>query len=324
MKKTIVLFLMSYGLLNTYAQNSVADKIANQAVEIDSLKRAYKTVEMKIDSLQKIIISNELSNKQQATIYRANELKYADEIEGLKNELSRLEKFKSEKIAIEASLLAKSDSINSLKNQITQKDNEIKTITEKCKKDAAAEKENGKNEVLNQLENTYKNISFDELINSSTIASIQRDKQLIGNNTDIKQIIIDLETYFRARNLLSNKFNSPLVNDAISQVSLIKHESKLVATLKDNLDNFKTFNEGLNTAIQNIIVIDKKEIVKGMSEQVVKSKFNKILSELSKFIFDYNFNFIDYPYLSDVVLEIIKRKQPNPDADISDLLKRIE
>jgi hypothetical protein len=33
---------------------------------------------------------------------------------------------------------------------------------------------------------------------------------------------------------------------------------------------------------------------------------------------------LDYPYLSEVVLEIIKRKRPNPDADISDLLKKIE
>ncbi len=61
-----------------------------------------------------------------------------------------------------------------------------------------------------------------------------------------------------------------------------------------------------------------------MSPQVVNSKLNKILSELSKFIFDYNFNFVDYPYFSDIVLDIIKRKQPNPDADIVDLLKKTE
>ena len=59
-------------------------------------------------------------------------------------------------------------------------------------------------------------------------------------------------------------------------------------------------------------------------EKIVKSKLNKIISELSNFIFVYNFNFIDYPHLSEIVLEIIKRKQPNPDADISDLLKKID
>jgi hypothetical protein len=153
---------------------------------------------------------------------------------------------------------------------------------------------------------------------------VQRDKQLIGNNTEVKQIITDLEIYFNAVNLFSNKFAAPQVNDAISQVNLINQQSKLVSTLKDNLDNFNTFNEGLSAAIRNIIALDKKEYVKGMSEQVVKLKLNKVLFEISKFVFDYNFNFVDYPYFSEIVLDIIKRKRPNPDADISDLLNKIE
>ncbi len=313
MKKAIVLFIMLFGIGNAYAQDGVADKIAKQAVEIDSLKKAIKIFMFKNDSLKNIILN-----------YQVSEKKNLDANDELRKELSKLEKYKTEKKAIETKLAAKSDSIFLLKNKIIQIENEIKATIEKGKKDAAAEKENGKNEILNKLLNTYKNKSFDELIKSSSITSIVRDKQLIGNNTDVKQIIIDLEIYFNAEILLSNKFNAPQVNDAIAQVTLIKQQSKLVATLKDNLENFKTFNEGLNAAIQNIIAIDKKEFVKGMSEQVIKSKLNKIIYELSKFIFDYNFNFLDYPYLSDIVLEIIKQKKPNPDADISDLLKRIE
>ena len=316
MNKTIVLFIMFFGLGNAYAQ-SVADIISKQAIEIDSLKKVNKTFVIKNDSLKKVISANELRNKQQSE-------NQEDIIEALKNELSDLEKFKSNKKAIEAKLVAKSDSIKLLKKQISEKDNEIKNITVNSKKDAAAEKENGKNEVLNKLVNIYKNNSFDELINSSSIESVQRDKQLIGNNTDIIQIITDLETYFNAENLLSKKYDAEQVNNANSQVTLIKQQSKLVAALKNNLTNFKTFNEGLNAVIQNIIAIDIDESVKNMSPVVVKSKLDKILSELSKFIFDYNFNFVDYPYFSDIVLEIIKRKQPNPDADISDLLKKIE
>jgi hypothetical protein len=324
MKKAILIFIMLFGLVNAYAQDGVADKIAKQAVEIDSLKKANKTVVIKNDSLRKTILANKSSNNQQSTNYKASEKKYADTIVDLKKELVKLEKYKSNKKAIEATLVAKSDSIVLLKKQITQRDNEIKNNNEKSKKDAAAEKENGKNEVLNQLVNTYKNKSFDDLINSSNLTSVQRDKQLIGNNTEIKQVITDLETYFNSEKLLSNKFNAEQVKYAISQVTIIKKQSQLVTTLKDNLDNLKTFKEGLSSAIQNIIAIDKKEFVKGNSEIVVKSKLNKILSELSKFIFDYNFNFVDYPYFSDIILEIIKRKQPNPDADVSDLLKKVE
>ncbi len=307
---------MFFGLGNAYAQVSLAE-IASLVREIDSLKKANKTFVITNDSLKKVISANGFRNKQQSE-------NQEDIIEALKKELSDLEKFKSNKKANEITLVAKSDSIKSLKKQITEKDNEIKTITVSSKKDADAEKENGKNEVLNILVNIYKNNSFDELINSSSIASVQRDRQIIGNNTDVKQIFTDLEIYFNCKNLLSNKYNAEQVNNAKSQVTLIKQQSKLVAALKNNLDNFKTFNEGLNAAIKNIIAIDIKIVAKGMPEGVVKGKLDKVLSELSKFIFDYNFNFVDYPYFSDIVLDIIKRKQPNPDADISDLLKKIE
>lgn len=324
MKKIIILFLMLYGFANADAQDRVLEKIAYQAVEIDSLKKANKIIELRIDSLLKIITANEISIKQLSSNHYAAASKYADTIVNLKKELFSFEKYKSDKKTIETTIIAKSDSIISLKKQITQKEDEIKNNIEKGNKDAVAEKDNGRNEVLNQLINAYKNKSFDDLINSSNIKSVQRDKQLIGNNTEVKQIITDLEIYFNAENLFENKFSAPLVDDAISQVNLIKQQSKLVSKLKDNLDNFNTFNEGLSAAIRNIIALDKKEYVKGMSEQVVKLKLNKVLFEISKFVFDYNFNFVDYPYFSEIVLDVIKRKRPNPDADISDLLNKIE
>jgi hypothetical protein len=313
MKKAIVLFIMLFGIGNAYAQDGVADKIAKQAVEIDSLKKVVKIFIFKNDSLKNVILN-----------YQVSEKKDLDAINELKKELSKLEKYKLEKKAIETKLAVKNDSIVLLKNKIILIENEIKSTIEKGKKNAAAEKENGKNEILDKLLNTYKNKSLDELIKSSSLTALLRDKQLIGNNTDVKQIIFELETYFNAEKLLSNKFNASQVNNALSQLPLIKQQSKLVPTLKDNLDNFKAFNDGLNTAIQNIIEIDKIELVKGMPKEVINSKLHKVLSELSKYIFDYNFNSVDYPYLSDVVLEIIKRKQPNPDADISELLKKIE
>lgn len=324
MKKAIVPIIVFFSFGNTYAQDCLADRLLIQKSEIDSLKKENKKVEMRIDSLVKVFSTNELLSKQQLLNCQASEKKKLEYMEELKKELSKLEKYKTEKKVIETKLAAKSDSIVLLKNKINLIENEIKSTLEKGKKDAAAEKENGKNEILDKLLNTYKNKSLDELIKSSSLTALLRDKQLIGNNTDVKQLIFELETYFNAEKLLSNKFNASQVNNALSQLPLIKQQSKLVTTLKDNLDNFKAFNDGLNTAIKNIIEIDKIELVKGVSKEVINSKLNKVLSELSKYIFDYNFNFVDYPYLSDVVLEIIKRKQPNPDADISDLLMKIE
>ena len=170
----------------------------------------------------------------------------------------------------------------------------------------------------------YRNKSFDELIKSTSSISIQRDKELIGNYEDLIQVLADLETCLNAEKLLSIKFDVIQVNNTLNQITLIKQQSESVKTLKSKLENFKVFNEGLVSALQRIIVIDKNENVKGSSTQIQNAKYNKILSELTKYIFEYDFNFVDYPYLSEIVLEIIKRKQPNPDADISDLLQKIE
>jgi hypothetical protein len=103
----------------------------------------------------------------------------------------------------------------------------------------------------------------------------------------------------------------------------IQRESVLLVKLKDNLEKYQTFNDGLKEMIENIIALDGKEKVAGMSEEIKNMKFNKILSEISLYMFNYDFNLKDYPFLSDIMLEIIKLKQPNPDADLSGLLKKI-
>ena len=37
----------------------------------------------------------------------------------------------------------------------------------------------------------------------------------------------------------------------------------------------------------------------------------------------YHFNFTDYPYLSELVLETMKRKQKDANSDISDLVEKL-
>jgi hypothetical protein len=41
------------------------------------------------------------------------------------------------------------------------------------------------------------------------------------------------------------------------------------------------------------------------------------------YIFDYDLKYEDHPYLFEIVLDIIKRKQSNTDEDITDLLKKL-
>ncbi len=91
--------------------------------------------------------------------------------------------------------------------------------------------------------------------------------------------------------------------------------------MKENLEMYKLRNEGLNIAITKIIELDKKFVAN--DDYTQNTKLLDILAELSWYFRNYRFNFIDYPYLSNIVLDIMKLKQKNANADISDLLSKL-
>jgi predicted transcriptional regulator len=140
----------------------------------------------------------------------------------------------------------------------------------------------------------------------------------------VKTVLSDLVKYFNAKELLEQKFDAVKIKDAQAKLSQIQQQSELLDKRKEYMENYQTFNDGLKESIEKIIKLDKSESVLGMDEEIQKQKFNKILAEISSYIFNYDFNFMDYPYLSDIVLEIIKRKQPNADADITNILKKLQ
>jgi len=135
----------------------------------------------------------------------------------------------------------------------------------------------------------------------------------------------DLEKYLNIKELLEEKFNAAKIENAQKELKQIKRQSQSLSKLLDNLENYQTFNDGLKETINKLISLDGKELVSGMSEETQKMKLNKIIKkiEIYYYIFNYDFNFLDYPYLSNVILEIIKRKVPNPDKNISDLLQQL-
>ena len=109
----------------------------------------------------------------------------------------------------------------------------------------------------------------------------------------------------------------------ICQLNQTNKQSVSLDKLKYSVDKYQLFNNGLKETISKLVELDDNESVEGMHEDIQKQKFNKIMSHISKYIFDYDFNFIDYPYLSDIVIEIIKRKQPYVDTPITDLLQKL-
>ncbi len=306
MKKIIVLALLICGICDAYSQDCY-DKVAKQAVVIDSL--------------QKDIIMAKAYNHNITTTYQSILKNLRDTINVLKQDLTNLEKFKSQKKTIDAQLKTKSDSIILLKTQLVTNNKLIETTKQQGDQKAQQEKEQGKLEALANVINSYKNIQFDDLIKSSTKESVQRDMQLVVNYTEVKPILTDLVIYFIAQELLSKKFDSVQIKKTYTLLSQMKRQSKLTDILKDNLTSYQNFNTALKETIGKIVSLDSRKSADGDS-QIQKLKFNEIVTILTDYMYNY-YDYTKYPHLADIFLEIIKRKKLNADDKVVDLLQKL-
>jgi hypothetical protein len=286
-----------------FAQKDLIERVEKQAVEIDSLK---KLVTAYLDS-------DQLKKKENNSLL--------DTIKKLKFDLTLLEEFRKEKKYIDSMIRQKTDSIVFLKASIEYRDKQITIEKQKAEQKTKENYEKGKYEILTIIINRYKSKSFDELLKSSTKQSVLQDLFLCQSLPEIQLILSDIQKYSNAKELLDAKLDAAQIKSQQIQLAQIKQESVVMTKLKEILSNYPTINDGLKETLERIIALDKREAVFGMSKEIQKKKFDKILSDLSSFIFNYDFSFSDYPYLSDIILELIKRKQRNADAEISDLLK---
>lgn len=293
---------------SSIAQNDMKDligRLEKQAVEIDSLKKLIKA---------------EINNRE---LLRNENNRVKDTLKGLRLELVNLEQFIKEKKVLDSIFRLKIDSISLLKSSISEKEKQIVAERQKGEQKTKEAFENGKNEMLANFVNRYKDQPFDILIKSSTKQSVLQDLQIFEGIPEVRLILADIQKIFFARDLLDAKLDASQIKSIQSEVGQIKRESLVLGKLKEIISNYQSVNDGLKELVEKIIALDKREEVAGMSNEIRKKKFDKILAEVTSYIFNYDFNFLDYPYLTDILVQIIKRKQPNPDADISDLLSRL-
>lgn len=304
----LVTTLFFCGISSSYAQQDslYLDRLEKRAVEIANLNN--EVVKYK-DSVNDNAI-------------KLNKLK--DSLKLLKSKLSEIEDVKADKNVLENLLKQKSDSITILKTDLLDKDKQLATQTQSNKQEVKEAIENSKNKTLKSLIDYYKNKSFDDLVKSSTQQSARNDKNIIGHSNDIEPLLSDLEIYYKIKLLFQNEFNSAKIKEAQNQFNQLEQlESSSIDKLKNDVENYQIFNEGLKETIEKIIALDGRESVIGMPKEIQNLKFNKIMAEISFYIFNYDFNFLDYPYLTDVMLDIIKLKAPNPDANIFELLQKL-
>ena len=321
MKKIIVVILIMFGVSNAYTQDLIK--------EIQKLTLAN-------DSLQKQVIkplNDSILKLNSAHSYEIAILK--EQLEALENEKSELNKkiktlestvaeLNKNKIKVERdNLQAKCDSlitkVKELENLISVKDKQIAQEKELGQQKSIQEKENGKSEILNLIIQTY-NKPLDELIINTNIKSVERDMSIVGDKSIVQQKLLSLQQYFNSEQVLNEKYSEQRVENALTQLKSIE-QTELVLKLIDKLSKYKLCNDGLKTTIDKILEIDKKFVAN--DEYTQKTKLNDVLAEIAWYFRNYRFNLIDYPYLSEIVLEIIKLKQKDANTDIAILKEKL-
>jgi len=324
MRKIIGLSLILCSFCSASSQDLIQE-IQKLTLENDSLQK--QVIRPLQDSILNLHIAHTAEISKMQGLLNTLEKDKA----GLDKKIQNLEKgiadLNKNKVQIERDSLQKqverlTATIVELNQEMQEKEKLIGEERRIGEQKAITEKETGKNEMLALIVHDYTNKTFDDLIKTSTKLSVQRDRQLAGDNAEAEQILSDLENYFYAKELLDNKMDAELLNNARTQLNQIVKQSELLDQLKEDIAYAHYFYDELKKTIEKLVDLDRWTLADG-DTAIQKLKFHEILSEVADYMYNY-YSYGNYPYLSDIIFEIIKRKQRNADADITDLLIRLQ
>lgn len=304
MKRLLIAFLTFIIGLSAFSQEKhTLDEIKRQAVEIDSLKKVTKKQEQDL---------NDYRSKASTTIKALN-----DSVKLLNSELTYYQKFKTERKEYEKR-------IQSFEEQTSKQKDTIKAIRASIQDIIITERLRGKEESLSSIITTYENKSFDDILKEKTLASVVQDSEILGTNTSVSEVVTSARLYFEAKGCLSAPYYEDSVTKALNKLNSISVDSKYVSNLKTLLENYSYYYEDFKKMIDNLVRIDKAESVDGMPEEIVKRKTYKVLSIISDYIFSYDFNLNDYPYITEQLLEVLKTKIKTPDASLQAIANKLK
>lgn len=290
MKKYLVLLFITINFFNAYSQEILLDRVTKQAVEIDSLEKSLGQCQTRFTQLSDTI---KTKNK---------------EINDLQSQIKKLDKYKELKRTNDSLLLQNKELINIKKTLITNQQKDLTIAIAKAK-----------NEIYSKIADTYTNRDFESLILISNKASVDRDSNLLFENQELKQTFKDLKNYFEAKALLSYAYDATKVQTALNNLNSINHTSASLDKLKLLLTSYNTKYKGLKDCFERILSLNKN--VNDLSDEIRSDKIKDINYEISTYIFDFDINFNDYPYISEVINNAIVTKYGNTDVNISNLLK---
>ena len=321
MKKVIVVILVIFSVSYAYSQELIKEiqklTLANDSLQKQVIKPLNDSI-LKLNSAHSIEIAK---LNEQVRVLKNEKSNLNKKIKTLESSIVELDKnkLKGERDSLQAKIDILTINEIDLNKQIVEMDKQRIKAIELVENKSIQEKEKGKQEALNQIIQTY-NKPLDELIKNSTLKTVARDMSIVGDKTEGQQKFFSLQKYYNSELVLSEKYSKQKVENAITQLENIE-QTEIVLKLTDKLSKYKSCNDALKTTIDKILEIDEKFVAN--DEYTQKTKFNDVLAEIAWYFRNYRFNFIDYPYLSEIVLEIIKLKQKDANTDIYNLKEKL-
>lgn len=296
MKKTVLFacFLMCVGFKMSAQDATAIKEIQRLTLENDSLRRRIETVRKSSNERIAVFVDSLTRLNNEFRTLNGRVLQLQDDLEKERKKAEKIKDVKAER--------------DSLMTQNT-------ALQIRLDKEKKEQFDAGRKSVLGRIEQAY-SLDFDVLVQSTSLKTIQRDLPFVEDAT-IKKKMQDLQSYFEAQQVLSEKYDEQKVVAAQSKIKSLS-QTNTVKALGESLENYKFSFDALRETINKIKERDQKFIAN--DDYSEKLKMKEILAELSDYFYNYSFDFAEYPYLSGIVMEIINRKQKDANADISDLM----
>jgi hypothetical protein len=316
MKKIGILAMFVCGVLVAYSQTISLDK-----KDYDEMLFDNRNLQNKVRDLQDSIAKITEKHNNELSVLNSRISKLNKDLTAANDKVADLDKnrVKTERDNLQQQVNELKAGSTNLNQQLLEKDRQIAVTKTECNNKAQEQYKAGQQSAFSQIERSYQK-SFDNLIKSSSKQSVEYDLPLVDNEA-IKKKMQDLQKYFTAKQIFENKYNAQDLQYAKKELQSINQQSELLEELRKNIDSYEDVNMELKNMISKIIEIDKT--MAASTIKIETAKLEKVSALISRYIYDYSFNFIDYPYLSSIILKIIDRKQNDVDAEISDLLNRL-
>lgn len=283
---TLLTFIIGFCAFSQEKQT--LDEIKRQAVEIERLKDEIKGKDETISIAQNIIA-----------------------------ELTKYRKYKEERKEYD-------DTVASLHQRIQILMDSTKRLNAIIQDTTITERHRGKEEALSSIINTYKSKNLDDILKEKTMAIVVQDSEILGTNSSVSDAVTSAKLYFEAQGCLSAPYSEDSVSKALDKLNSVSVDSEYVSNLKTLLENYSYYYEDFKKMIEDLVKIDNENSVEGMDKKNVDLKTNDILSVISKYIFSYDFNLNDYPYITEQLLEVLKTKIKTPDASLQAIANKLK